>query len=834
MATLLEANEVTKIYAKGQRPSLNKVSFNVAESEFIAIMGASGSGKTTLLNVLSTIDTPTSGSIVINGVNLKQLSDTGSADFRRDNLGFIFQEYFLLDSLTIRENISVPLTLQKLPHKKIEKMVRSLAERFGIASQLDKYPNELSGGQRQRASAARAIVKQPSILFADEPTGALDSNLKKNFSFYALYLLSVSFVITVFFAFTSFSMNTIMLEKISGNGRVEMMCNVISVFLMAFVVFYMSYSNRFFLRRRTKELGVYALLGYRKTTVLSLLTTENLLVCFGAFIVGILLGSFFHKGIVFGITKLLDLSINNSKIPFFNVNAIAKTACFIFAIVIVLILSNSRFLFKTSLMGLVRFEKSAERKMKFHAVPAIVGFCCIILGYVLALDILRGDKSVWFAIGYTPIAMLTLVLVVVGTILFISSFLPFVVHISKNNKRKFYTETKIITSPNFIYRMRSNSKTLIMLTLLSAATLTVSSVMALSLYYPIAAVSRMAPSEIECRIENESEIDAIKQIVNEHSSKNDVSFLQTNIYKVTSTSEQVPLEYSAGSSKGDSDNEKIMRNAGFECISYSNYIALLEVQGKKGALEQIGELHDSECILVKYQPASDNDETGNVYPLLIGNEEISVTVIATTLDNPISFANSIGTLIVSDDLYDAIAKEISPETEVLSINGQSIKDNEALFLDLSEYLNDSPYLQGNSHRIHEIFSLSSSTFLLLGFLVILFFIATGSILYFNNLSAISDSKADYEILRKMGYTDRTVKKIIKKQTISFFSIPFLFGLVDCVFATLVYRTALMQNILKESLILYTPTFIAILLTFIIYMIYYCMTVHTCCKTVLKK
>ena len=164
MATLLEANEVTKIYAKGQRPSLNKVSFNVAESEFIAIMGASGSGKTTLLNVLSTIDTPTSGSIIINGVNLKQLSDTGSADFRRDNLGFIFQEYFLLDSLTIRENISVPLTLQKLPHKKIEKMVRSLAERFGIASQLDKYPNELSGGQRQRASAARAIVKQPSIL----------------------------------------------------------------------------------------------------------------------------------------------------------------------------------------------------------------------------------------------------------------------------------------------------------------------------------------------------------------------------------------------------------------------------------------------------------------------------------------------------------------------------------------------------------------------------------------------------------------------------------------------------------------------------------------------
>ena len=176
MQTILKVKDVTKNYNKNQKPSLQKVSFNVKAGEFIGIMGASGSGKTTLLNVLSTIDKPTSGEIYINGVDLRGLSDAASADFRRDYLGFIFQEYFLLDSLTIRENIAVPLTLQKLSPKKIEKLVKSLAERFGIASQLDKYPSELSGGQRQRASAARAIVKKPSILFADEPTGALDSN----------------------------------------------------------------------------------------------------------------------------------------------------------------------------------------------------------------------------------------------------------------------------------------------------------------------------------------------------------------------------------------------------------------------------------------------------------------------------------------------------------------------------------------------------------------------------------------------------------------------------------------------------------------------------------
>lgn len=659
-------------------------------------------------------------------------------------------------------------------------------------------------------------------------------NLKNNFSFYALYLLSVAFVIMIFFAFTSFSMNKVMLEKISNDGRVETMCNTISVFLMAFVVFYISYSNRFFLRRRTKELGIYALLGYRKSTMLSLLMTENLLTCTGAFIVGILLGGFFHKGIVFSITKLLDLAVNHSEIPFFNLNAIMKTACFIFAVVIVLALSNSRFLFKTSLMDLVRYEKSAEKKMKSHAVLAVIGFLAVISGYCLSLDILRGTKSLWITVGFYPVAMLTFALILSGTVLFIASSLPFAVQAGKKNKRKFYTETKIITTPGFIYRIHSNSRTLIMLTLLSAATLTVSSVMALTLYYPIAAVSRMAPSEIECRTEEENEITAIKEIVNTYSSDADVIFLQTDIYKVTSTAEQLPMEYSIGTSKGDADNEKILREAGFECIPYSAYKALLETQGRTKVLEHLATLNKDECILIKYQPDPDNNETNSVYPLLIGNEEIPVIVTSVTLDNPISFANSVGTLVISDDLYHTIAGQSVPAAKILSINGKSIENNEALFQALSDYLSGSPYLQGNSHRIHEIFSLNSSTFLLIGFLVVLFFIATGSILYFNNVSAVTDSKSDYEILWKMGYTDKRIKKIIKKQTAAFFSIPFLFGLADCIFGTLVYKSALMQNILGNSPLLYAPTMAAVTLTFLIYLGYYHITVHTCCKAVLTK
>ncbi len=325
-------------------------------------------------------------------------------------------------------------------------------------------------------------------------------NLKNNFSFYALYLVSVAFVITVYFAFTSFSMNSVMLEKMSTDGRVESMCSVISVCLMIFVVFYMSYSNRFFLRRRTKELGIYALLGYRKSTILSLLTFENILVCSGSLVVGLILGAIFHKGIVYGVTVLLNLTVDNSRIPFFNLNAVTNTVRFILLVVFVMVLSNARFLFKSSLMDLVRFEKSAEKKLKFRKIPSLLGFLFIFCGYGLALDIFRGTRSIWMTVGFYPTGLLTFVLIAIGTVLFINSFLPYAVQVSKQNKRAFYTEIKIITTPSFVYRIRSNARTLIMLTLLSAATLSVSSVMALSMYYPIAAVSRMAPSELELRI----------------------------------------------------------------------------------------------------------------------------------------------------------------------------------------------------------------------------------------------------------------------------------------------------------------------------------------------
>ena len=175
MNTLLEIKNITKYYGSGDNVSkaLNGVSFTMEQGEFTAVMGASGSGKSTLLNVIATIDRPSSGSILLEGRDIAEMKEQELAAFRRDRLGFIFQEYNLLDTLTVGENIVLPLNLQKRPVRETQDRLRTVAASLEITEQLDKFP-------RQRSACARALITEPALILADEPTGALDSANSKS------------------------------------------------------------------------------------------------------------------------------------------------------------------------------------------------------------------------------------------------------------------------------------------------------------------------------------------------------------------------------------------------------------------------------------------------------------------------------------------------------------------------------------------------------------------------------------------------------------------------------------------------------------------------------
>ena len=179
---MLQVQAIEKYYGSRNNvtKALDRVSFDVAEGEFIAIMGASGSGKTTLLNCISTIDTVSAGHILLNGQDISELPQQELARFRRERLGFVFQDFNLLDTLTLEENIGLALTINHMDPNLVKDRVQDVAMRLGIDDILEKFPTQVSGGQKQRAACARAMVAGQSLILADEPTGALDSRASKN------------------------------------------------------------------------------------------------------------------------------------------------------------------------------------------------------------------------------------------------------------------------------------------------------------------------------------------------------------------------------------------------------------------------------------------------------------------------------------------------------------------------------------------------------------------------------------------------------------------------------------------------------------------------------
>ena len=165
----------TTRFGGNQVQALSDINFSVEEGEYVAIMGESGSGKTTLLNILAALDKPTSGTVLLNGKNIVSINGKEIAAFRRDNLGFIFQDFNLLDNFSLKDNILLPLVLEQVPPEEMEPRLMPVAKKLGIHDILQKYPYEVSGGQKQRAAAARALITKPQLILGDEPTGALDS-----------------------------------------------------------------------------------------------------------------------------------------------------------------------------------------------------------------------------------------------------------------------------------------------------------------------------------------------------------------------------------------------------------------------------------------------------------------------------------------------------------------------------------------------------------------------------------------------------------------------------------------------------------------------------------
>lgn len=639
-------------------------------------------------------------------------------------------------------------------------------------------------------------------------------NLKKNYRFYLLYFLSVTLVLAAYSCFKAFSMNTLVMEKISEDGRVETMTSVVSVLLMAFVLFYVAYSNSFFTKRRMGELGIYALLGFRKTKIMRLLFFENLLIISVALFSGLIIGSFFHKGVVLLLAVFLKLKINLSEVPLFNPAALSQTILFVAAALIFLLLSNGFFLKKASILSMVRLEKKSEKPLKPHPASAVLGLAFLASGYCLAFNITAGTRSLWVSVGFLPMAGLTFLLVTAGTVLFIRSFLPFGVQSIRRHKKRFYRPDTIVVLPKFVHRIRSNARILILLTLLSAATLGILGSTLCTYSFSEQGLSRITPAALEFPGDNPERTQEALSLIQRHHPAQDYQVIETSLLIAASDSPELP------------DFEYIRKNNGphFAIMSETDYHQRMSAMKKASAPS----LAQNEAVLVRYLSGS-SLSAGTAYDLALPDGTSQrVHIAETTLDNATGFANEgVGTLVISDALYSSLVQSGLEAASVVSIFGDSLSEDSTTAEALLPLFGDDYRFASACLKRDEFLIASSPNLLLTAFGAFIFFIAMGCILYFKSISDTSYDIKDFEILKKLGCQNKALHRIIAKQNLILFSIPCILGGLHSFFALQCYN-ALMPQIISSTALL-PPFMLSYALYLLVFALYYIITQYACCR-----
>ena len=646
-------------------------------------------------------------------------------------------------------------------------------------------------------------------------------NLRRNFSLYRLYFLSVFLIVAVGCCFACFSLNGVILQKISSDGRVEAMCRTAAVFLAAFGLYDLFYYNRFFVRRRMRELGIYALLGCRKTDILRLLAAENLLVCLCGLLAGVPAGALLHRGVAAGIIAGLGLAIDSAG-ALLPPAALWAMGLFMLAAFGMLLFSNALLVARSSLLGLVRLEAKRDRpKGTAHPLPAALGLLLLAAGYALAVDIRRQRQSLWYTVGFVPVALATLLCVSAASALLICCFLPLFCRMLQRSKRFLYRETAILLLPRFAGRVSSHARSLIVLSLLSAGTMCVFGSTLLSIWYPYRALERIIPSAIEYRVESAQQRERSLQALRAVMGDAPCQVSETVLVMLTAAGERLPEEYFLGNDAG--------REPGFACISDSGCAALLKAQGRQAEPE----VQDGQCRLIKYHPDGKNTDMGAVYRLQLREGWQKVTVAQTSLQNPIGFSNAVGLLVVSDALYRQLLASPLPRFSVISINGEGMRANRLAFEALAAAMSENRYLAGASVREQEFFEANSSTFLLVCFATILLLLTAGGMLYFQCITGAAYDRADYEVLRRLGYAPALLRRCVRREVQVFYLVPWLLGLLHSGFALFCYKSALMDDLLGGWAAL-PPVLLAALLFTGAYALYGLLTCRACYRIALSR
>lgn len=614
------------------------------------------------------------------------------------------------------------------------------------------------------------------------------SNIKKNFPLYRIYFLATIGLLSIFIAFLNFISDKIIAEKIEDSGQALVIANGSLLFLIVFLVVFLIYFNNFFVRKRSQDLGVLAILGFSKRELTKLLTLENLVILVLSYLVSLLLGPTLYFLAVLVITHLLDFTMEVQW--FITVKEIIESLGILVVVFLINFITNGVIIAKQSLIEFVNFSKKAEKKIRIRKVRAIIAITALLLSYVLCLTtVFPSTRNMLLSVGMVPISLLIIILVILGSIFTIRYGLTFVISFLKEKKKRLYRPLSNIIYPKFNYRIATKNKLLTVLGGLLTLTVSVTGIMVMLYAYSLNGIERLTPSAIEYNVESENgQVNVTNILENGQVSLVDINLLRLNTNpEVTITESGQTIPY-------------------FDIINYSDYKELMKAQGRKNSIEG----SESLPLLINYFPTEIS--LGKTFNL---ENAYDVTVKQVSTNNVFSFSTSVTTLVVSDKLYAELSSRF-PEKKmtIRTFNGDSIRSSETFYNQFSTV----PDVISSYSREHTVKTANIATYIFITFLSILFIICTGSILYFTSLIEIMENKEEYSYLSKLGYSKKMINRIVRYEIGILFLIPVLIGIINGSMLLIFYKYLFMDtlvagNIIMLSLLLFLFFFLIIYGTF---------------------
>lgn len=582
------------------------------------------------------------------------------------------------------------------------------------------------------------------------------SNLKHQQKLYQVYFSAQILIFSLFFVLQCFSNDQVIVARLAEDTDIKTMIQTISLVFMLFIVFYFLYFNQFFVRQRAEELGIYALLGFKRQEIVRLFLFENLILLILAQIVAVFVGTLFYFLVRLGAVRLLELDV--SVLHFRVEPQIFLTMLVVSLFLFLAIYLELELIFKKSLTDILVLQQQQDKLQEKHPVLVFSGIFALLVADGLFLNLTTRPDSLWDKLGYMPLLTLTLGALGLGTILFILETLPYLVDFLLHKKALLYNFKGNVILPRMRHRLRNKGRLLTVLTLLTTASVLLLGLTFLSLSYPYEATKRIVPVTLETMASPKEQLTATQLA----RFKRDfaVTAVKTPLLKL-----ELQQKWYF-SNKHASDH--------LDLISLSSYDRLMELQQK----EKLAKIPPGEGVLINYYAGT----TKVTEQFAFKDEALALKVEQATNNNAFAFANSVVTVVLNDHdfqkLWQAHAKK---RYYITSLEGENRRDDLNL---VAAFKKTKVEYISAAERDQLITRANSPTFLLITMISLLFFVTISTVLYFTaRIEEISLLK-EYATLDQLGYQLKDLKKIVFSANMWLFLPPLVLGLINGVFGTL--------------------------------------------------